>query len=135
MLFPQFYSFLLVCCFKFCFGCVLSSAHFVYCLPGYSRLSIFHRVSNLIYLILNVLSYQGKRTQPTLQFTHSCKGKIDLYLFPWLLAIFEMQIASFRIWTRVNESISYDDSGYTPSTINPFMVQRFAIHKRILELS
>ncbi len=30
---------------KFCFGCVLSSAHFVYCLPGYSRLSIFHRVS------------------------------------------------------------------------------------------
>ena len=53
-MFPQFYSFLLVCCFKFCFGCVLSSAHFVYCLPGYSRLSIFHRVSNLIYLILNV---------------------------------------------------------------------------------
>ena len=54
VLFPQFYSFLLVCCFQFCFGCVLSSAHFVYCLPGYSRLSIFHRVSNLIYLILNV---------------------------------------------------------------------------------
>ena len=52
--FHSFISFLLVCCFKFCFGCVLSSAHFVYCLPGYSRLSIFHRVSNLIYLILNV---------------------------------------------------------------------------------
>ena len=50
----QFYSFLLVCCFKFCFGCVLSSTHFVYCLPCYPRLPIFHRVSDLIYLILNV---------------------------------------------------------------------------------
>ena len=52
-----FHSFILSCWFaalSFCFGCVLSSAHFVYCLPGYSRLSIFHRVSNLIYLILNV---------------------------------------------------------------------------------
>ena len=54
VIFGGFPSKLLVCCFKFCFGCVLSSAHFVYCLPGYSRLSIFHRVSNLIYLILNV---------------------------------------------------------------------------------
>ena len=51
-----FHSFILSCwcCFQFCFGCVLSSTHFVYCLPGYPRLSIFHRVSNLIYLILNV---------------------------------------------------------------------------------
>ena len=52
-----FHSFILSCWFaalKFCFGRVLSSAHFVYCLPGNSRLSIFHRVSNLIYLILNV---------------------------------------------------------------------------------
>ena len=57
MLFPQFYSFLLVCSFQFCFDCVLSSAHFVYCLPGYSRLSIFHRVSNLIYLILYIYIY------------------------------------------------------------------------------
>ena len=30
-----------------------SSTHFVYCLPGYPRLSIFLRGSNLIYLILN----------------------------------------------------------------------------------
>ena len=56
VLFPQFYSFLFVCSFQFCFGCALSSIHFVYCFPGYPRLSIFHRVSNLIYLILNVLS-------------------------------------------------------------------------------
>ena len=43
--FPSRFSkccFLLVCCFQFCFGCVLSSTHFVYCLPGYPRLSIFH---------------------------------------------------------------------------------------------
>ena len=54
MLFPQFYSFLLVCSFQFCFGCALPSTHFVYCLPGYPRLLIFHWVSNLIYLILYV---------------------------------------------------------------------------------
>ena len=51
MLFPQFYSFLLVCSFQFCFGCALPSTHFIYCLPGYPRLPIFHWVSNLIYLI------------------------------------------------------------------------------------
>ena len=50
-----FFLFILSCCsFQFCFGCVLSSTHFVYCFPGYPRLSIFHRVSNLMYLILNV---------------------------------------------------------------------------------
>ena len=43
MLFPQVYSFLLVCSFQFCFGCELPSTHFVYCLPGSPRLSIFHR--------------------------------------------------------------------------------------------
>ena len=51
MLFPQFCSFLLVCSFQFCFGCALPFTHFVYCLPGYPRLSIFHRVFNVIYLI------------------------------------------------------------------------------------
>ena len=45
MLFPQFYSFLLACSFQFCFGCALPSTYFVYCLPGYPGLSIFHRVS------------------------------------------------------------------------------------------
>ena len=52
MLFPQFYSFLLACSFQFCFGCALPSTYFVYCLPGCPWLSIFHRVFNLIYLIL-----------------------------------------------------------------------------------
>ena len=50
----QFYSFLLACSFQFCFCSALPSTHFVYCLPGYPRLSIFHQVSNLIYLILYV---------------------------------------------------------------------------------
>ena len=51
-----FHSFILSCWFAaFSFAlAVLSSTHFVYCLPGYPRLSIFHRVSYLIYLILNV---------------------------------------------------------------------------------
>ena len=52
-----FHSFILSCWFaalSFALAVFFSSAHFVYCLPGYSRLSIFHRVSNLIYLILNV---------------------------------------------------------------------------------
>ena len=31
MLFPQFYSFLLVCRFQFCFGCALSSTSFIIC--------------------------------------------------------------------------------------------------------
>ena len=54
MLFPQFYSFLLVRRFQFCFGCALSSTYFIYRLPGYPRLPIFFWVSNLIYLILYV---------------------------------------------------------------------------------
>ena len=52
-----FHSFILSCwfaSFKFYFGSALSSTHLVYCLPGYPRLSIFHRVSNLIHLTLNV---------------------------------------------------------------------------------
>ena len=53
-MFPQFYSFLLVCSFQFSFGCTLRSTHFVYRLPGYPRLPIFHWISNLIYLILYV---------------------------------------------------------------------------------
>ena len=40
--FPQFYLFLLVGSFQFSFGCALPSAHFVYCLPEYPRLPIFH---------------------------------------------------------------------------------------------
>ena len=35
--------------------------------------------------------------------------------FSWELVKCEMQSASFRIWTRVAESISYDDSRYTRS--------------------
>ena len=52
-----FHSFILSCWFaalSFALAVFFSSAHFVYCLPGNSRLSIFHRVSNLIYLILYV---------------------------------------------------------------------------------
>ena len=56
ILFPHFYSFLLVCSFQFSFGCALPSTHFVYSLPGYARLPIFLWVSNLIYLILYVFS-------------------------------------------------------------------------------
>ena len=40
--------------FFVCLKAYHSSTHFVYCLPGYPRLSIFHRVSDLVYLILNV---------------------------------------------------------------------------------
>ena len=54
MLFPQVYLILLAGSFQFSFGSALPSAHFVYCLPYYPRLSIFNRVSNLIDLILYV---------------------------------------------------------------------------------
>ena len=55
--FPKccFYSFILFVAglpLLVCFGCAFPSTHFVYCLPGYPGLSIFHRVSNLICLIL-----------------------------------------------------------------------------------
>ena len=54
MLFPQFHSFLLVCSFQFSPGSAVPSIHFVYRLPGYPTLPIFHWVSNLIYVILYV---------------------------------------------------------------------------------
>ena len=44
MVFPQVYSFFLADSFQFSFR----SAHFIYRLPYYPRLSIFNRVSNLI---------------------------------------------------------------------------------------
>ena len=52
MLFPQFYSFLLLCSFQFCFGCAPPSTHFVYCLLRFPRLPIFHWVSNLIWFCM-----------------------------------------------------------------------------------
>ena len=42
-----FHSFILSCSFQFSFGCALPSIHFVYRLPGYTRLPIFLSVSNL----------------------------------------------------------------------------------------
>ena len=66
VIFGEFPSrFLKCCCHSFILSCWIAAfsfalalfflpTHFVYCLPGYPRLSIFHRVSNLIYLILNV---------------------------------------------------------------------------------
>ena len=35
--------------------------------------------------------------------------------FPWVLVLYEMQKASFRIWIQVIKSISYDDNHYTLS--------------------
>ena len=52
-----FHSLILSCwfaAFSFALAVLFLFTNFVYCLPGYPRLSIFHRVSNLIYLILNV---------------------------------------------------------------------------------
>ena len=48
------YSFSMAGSFQFNFLGTLPSAHFVYRLPCYSRLSIFNRVSNLIDLVLYV---------------------------------------------------------------------------------
>ena len=47
-----FYSCFLAGSFKFSFRSILPSAHFVYCLSCYPRLSLFNWVSNLIDLIL-----------------------------------------------------------------------------------
>ena len=54
MLFPHVYSFFLPDSFYFCSRGSLPFTHFIYCLPRYSRLSNFYRVSNSIDLTLNV---------------------------------------------------------------------------------
>ena len=41
---------------------------------------------------------------------------IGFILFPGVWALCEMQSVSYRIWTRITVSISYDDNHYTTGT-------------------
>ena len=64
---------------------------------------------NLELSLQDRLPYQGKRTQSTDQ--SIAGGRIvRLIPSPRVLGLYEMQIVSFRIWTRVDVSISYDDN-------------------------
>ena len=47
-------------------------------------------------------------------------GIIGFILFPRVLVLCEMQSVSFRIWTRVAVSISYDDNHYTTGTSSSY---------------
>ena len=51
--------------------------------------------------------------------------RIDAFLhFPMAFAWYETQLASFRIWTRFADSISYDDSHAVKSNSQVFMGKR-----------
>ena len=57
--------------------------------------------------------YQDKRTQSALLFTYNF-GETDGFMhFPRELEGSETHTPSFRIWTLVADSISYDDNFYT----------------------
>ena len=60
------------------------------------------------------MSHQGCRTQSVLLFTHSWRENNWIHTFP--KGISAMQLVSYRIWTRVSVSISYDNNHYTTGT-------------------
>ena len=63
---------------------------------------------------------------------------IGLIPFPRVLVLCEMQSVSFRIWTRVAVSISYDDNHYTTGTSShtiTFTFGRIALEKVWTSLS
>ena len=61
-----------------------------------------------------------KAEKPSLSYYLPIAGGriIGFIPFLWVLVLCEMQSVSFRIWTRVAVSISYDDNHYTMGTSN-----------------
>ena len=47
--------------------------------------------------------------------------------FPSVLALLEIQTASFRLWNRVTQSISWKDNRYTTSSSSPMIAIQFEI--------
>ena len=89
----SFYSFLLACSFQFCFGCALPSTYFIYCLPGYPGLPIFHRVSCKIWWI-----WWMEKNKPTKDFYSSQSGEKEVRTTPgrketrWLSYIYILEV-------------------------------------------
>ena len=68
-----------------------------------------------IFLLLDLLSYQGQRAYSDQQVTNSWKENILILSFRSGLLLCERPTSSSRIWTRVPKSVSYDDNHYTTS--------------------
>ena len=89
---------------------------------GYDTRSIFkaefNRFEFRVFCLLDLLPYQGWRTQSALLFTHSWRENNWIHTFPKgiILVPCEMQSVSSRIWTRVAVSNSCDDNYYTTGT-------------------
>ena len=71
-----------------------------------------------VFLLLDKLNIT-KAEEPSLPYYLPITGEriIGFIPFPRVLVLCEMQSVSFRIWTRVAVSISYDDNHYTTGTV------------------
>ena len=67
-----------------------------------------------IFIFSRLVALPTLKIQSALLFTH-ISGFI---LFQMVLALYEMQIASSRTWTRVNKFISYENNWYTTSNLS-----------------
>ena len=90
---------------------------------GYDTRSIFKRsltgLNSELFFSLTVLLLT-KAEEPSLSYYSPIAGGriIGFIPFPRVLVLCEMQSVSFRIWTRVVVSISYDDNHYTTGTFS-----------------
>ena len=68
------------------------------------------------------LPNQSKRTLSDQLVTCNCGENIDSCFIPKALARSKRQTSSSRIWTRVTDSITYNDNCYTNSVLFNFLV-------------
>ena len=69
------------------------------------------------YLLVDIIIHISNAEEPSLPYYLLFGGRIIGFIpFPRVLVECEMQSVSFRIWTRVAVSISYDDNSYTTGT-------------------
>ena len=77
-------------------------------LAGFDTISIFKQSFiglNLEFPVFLIGYHTKVNAQSALHFTTNWRGIIGFLLFPWILALWEMQTASSRIWTRFVVSI------------------------------
>ena len=70
------------------------------------------------------MDYRTKVKEPVLHYLPIAGGRTDDFLsFPRALAQAKTQTDSSRIWTRMDNSIPYDDNRYTnaPPNLKPFL--------------
>ena len=70
----------------------------------------FNRFEFRVFFLLDWLPYKGKKSQSAQVFTHSWRENNWIHTFPRVLVLHEMQTTSFKFWTQVAESISYNNN-------------------------